>query len=118
MAGRCGISGNARRDRHSTERLAAIVKGKMLNCFANVLHACMRSIGVYFSENEGKFLTTITATYVSRAHPVFNHSGSLLKQYVSSLVTEGIVKMFEVVQIKHRHRNDAACPTRTVQFPV
>src|SRR6266849_4232703 len=114
----CGISSNARRDCDSAERLAAIMKGKVFDCFANALYAFMSSLGFHFSDDEGKFFSAITSSQVSSADPAFNHSGNLFKQYVSNLVAERIVKMFEVIQIKHHHGNVAACSLRSVQFPV
>ncbi len=86
----------------------------MFNGFANALYAFMCSLGIYFSDNEGKFFSAITASQVSRTHAAFNHSGNFFKQYVSNLVAESIVKMFEVVQIKHRQGNVAVCSIRTV----
>jgi len=94
------------------------MKERCLNSLANVLYAPLCSLGIHLSENECKFFSTITASYISRAHPALNHFGSLFKQYVSTLVTEGIVKLFEVIQIKHHQGNIAACPFRTMQFPV
>jgi len=76
------------------------MKGKMLNSLANVLYAPLCSLGIHLSENECKFFSTITASYISRAHPALNHFGSSLSSYVSTLVTKGIVKLFEVIQIK------------------
>src|SRR5258706_6124052 len=109
-----GKRADTRRTSDGAKRLAAMMKGKVFNCFANALCAFMCSLGVYFSDNEGKFFSAITASQVSCTHAAFNHSGNFFKQYVSNLVAEGIVKMVEVVHIQHHQGNVSVCSIRTV----
>ena len=55
---------------------------------------------VDFRKQDDKFISSLTANGVRVAHAIHQASGDGLQQFVSGGVTQGVVDMFEAIQIQ------------------